>query len=172
MTALATDGGSGPPTQSLSAPADTSSVLGNPKSVTLSATDNVGNSASTGCAYSVVFGFHGFFQPVDNNGVLNAVNSGRAIPVKFDLSGNQGLDIFAPGYPASTTVQCTSGAGSDPLEETLTAGNSSLTYSDGQPYGQYHYVWKTEKTWANTCRRLELKFVDGTTRTALFKFTK
>jgi hypothetical protein len=172
VTGVATDGGSGPASQTLSAAADTSSVLGNPKSVTLSAADNVGNSASRACAYSVVFGFHGFFQPVDNSPVLNVVNAGRAIPVKFDLSGDQGLSIFASGYPASTPVSCSGGSGTDVLEETLTAGNSSLTYSQGQPYGQYHYVWKTEKTWANTCRRLDLMFVDGTTRSAFFKFGK
>ena len=70
---------------------------------------------------------------------------------------------FFPGTGGTTT---------DLLEETTTAGSSSLSYSDGQPYGQYHYVWKTDKAWAGTCRRLELKLVDGTTHSALFKFTK
>ena len=58
------------------------------------------------------------------------------------------------------------------LEETVTAGYSSLSYSEGQPFGQYHYVWKTEKAWANTCRRLDLKLVDGTVHSAFFKFTR
>jgi hypothetical protein len=149
---------------------DTSSI--GPKSVTYTAIDNVGHSVTKTCTYSVIFDFHGFFQPVDNNGVFNVVNSGRAIPLKFDLSGNQGLDIFAPGYPKSTVVPCNGGASVDVLEETLTAGNSTLTYSEGQPFGQYHYVWKTEKAWVNTCRRLDLKLIDGTTHYALFKFTK
>jgi hypothetical protein len=170
VTGVATDGGSGPASQSLSAAADTSSVLGNPKSLTLNASDNVGNSSSQACSYSVVFGFHGFFQPVDNNGVYNSVNSGQAIPVKFDLNGNQGLNIFLTGYPASTPVSCAGATSVDPLEETLTAGNSSLSYDSST--GRYIYVWKTEKGWANTCRRLDLKFTDGTVRSALFKFTK
>jgi hypothetical protein len=154
----------------LSGSVDTSTI--GAKNVVFTAADNVGHSVTKTCTYSVVFDFHGFFQPVDNNGVVNVVNSGRAIPLKFDLSGNQGLDIFAPGYPKSTVVPCNGNSGTDVLEETVTAGNSSLTYSEGQPFGQYHYVWKTEKAWANTCRRLDMKFVDDTTRSALFKFTK
>ena len=149
---------------------DTSSI--GTKNVLFTARDNVGHEATKTCAYSVIFGFHGFFQPVDNGGVLNAVNAGRAIPVKFDLSGNQGLDLFAAGFPASTAISCNGGTATDLLEETTTAGSSSLSYADGQPYGQYHYVWKTDKAWAGTCRRLDLKLVDGTTHSALFKFTK
>ena len=142
------------------------------KTVLFTAVDNVGHGATTTCSYSVIFNFHGFFQPVDNNGVFNSVNSGRAIPMKFDLSGNQGLDIFATGYPKSTVVPCSGSAGIDVLEETVTAGNSSLHYSEGQPFGQYNYVWKTEKAWAGTCRRMDMKFIDGVTHSALFKFTK
>jgi hypothetical protein len=149
---------------------DTSSI--GTKSVTFTAVDNVGHTATKTCSYSVIFAFHGFFQPVDNNGVFNVVNAGRAIPLKFDLSGDQGLDIFEAGSPASTVVPCTGGSGTDLLEETVTAGNSSLSYSQGQPFGQYHYVWKTDKAWASTCRRVDLKLVDGTTHSAFFKFTK
>ena len=149
---------------------DTSTI--GTKNVTFAAVDNVGHTVTKTCSYSVIFAFHGFFQPVDNNGVLNVVNAGRAIPLKFDLSGDQGLDIFAAGFPASTVVPCTGGGGTDLLEETVTAGNSSLSYNQGQPFGQYHYVWKTDKAWANSCRRLDLKLVDGTTHSALFKFAK
>jgi hypothetical protein len=154
----------------LSGSVDTSTI--GTKNVAFTAVDNVGHSVPKTCSYSVIFNFHGFFQPVDNNGVFNSVNSGRAIPVKFDLSGNQGLDIFEAGYPKSTVVPCSGGAAVDILEETTTAGNSTLHYSEGQPFGQYNYVWKTEKAWANSCRRLDLKFVDGMTYSALFKFTK
>jgi hypothetical protein len=54
------------------------------------------------------------------------------------------------------------------------AGNSSLNY-DGTvnpPIGQYIYVWKTDKAWANTCRRLDVQLRDGTTHSAKFKFTR
>jgi hypothetical protein len=102
------------------------------------------------------------------------VQDGRAIPVKFSLGGNQGLSIVASGYPASTVVSCTGAAGTDVLEVTLTAGSSSLQYEAtvNPPVGQYIYVWKTEKSWASSCRRLDVKRVDGTTHSAFFSFKK
>ncbi|HEY7628136.1 MAG TPA: ExeM/NucH family extracellular endonuclease, partial [Ilumatobacteraceae bacterium] len=45
------------------------------------------------------YDFSGFFQPVDNLPTTNTVKAGQAVPVKFSLNGNQGLDIFAMGYP-------------------------------------------------------------------------
>ena len=34
----------------------------------------------------------------------------------------------------------------------------------------YHYVWKTVKSYAGTCRQLDVKLTDGTTRSAMFMF--
>jgi hypothetical protein len=166
VTGVAADAGSGPASQALSAPANTSSVLGNPKSVTLSASDTVGNSSSQQCAYSVVFNFHGFFQPVDNLPTMNRVNAGSAVPVKFDLSGDQGLDIFAVGYPKTKLISCSDSGALDDIESTVTAGGSSLSYGNGQ----YVYVWKTEKSWAGQCRELDVLLADGTMHSAKFRF--
>jgi len=47
------------------------------------------------------YDFSGFYSPVDNPPTLNQVKVGRSIPVKFGLGGDQGLDIFAEGYPKS-----------------------------------------------------------------------
>jgi hypothetical protein len=38
--------------------------------------------------------------------------------------------------------------------------------------GQDVYVWKTDKAWAGTCRKLTVTLKDGTSRQALFKLTK
>jgi hypothetical protein len=35
---------------------------------------------------------------------------------------------------------------------------------------QYSYVWKTTKSWASTCRRLNVTLEDGTVHVANFKF--
>jgi hypothetical protein len=35
---------------------------------------------------------------------------------------------------------------------------------------QYVYVWKTEKAWADTCRRLTVKLADGSEHHAMFRF--
>lgn len=133
------------------------------------ATDNVDNtSAATSCTTRVVYAFTGFFQPIDN-GALNRVKAGSAIPVKFSLSGNQGLSIFAPGSPSSGEVTCGSSTPTDDIE-TLTSGTSGLKYD--ATADQYNYTWKTQTAWANTCRMLTVKLNDGTSKTALFKFTR
>ena len=53
---------------------------------------------------------------------------------------------------------------------TVTGGGSSLAYDATTQ--QYSYVWKTDKSWAGTCRVLTLTFTDGTTRSASFRFTR
>ena len=88
------------------------------------------------------------------------------MPVKFSLDGSQGLDIFAAGYPKSVAISCDLAAPVDVLEETETAGSSSLAYDPSSD--QYTYVWKTDKRWTGTCRQLVLGLKDGTFRRASF----
>jgi len=114
--------------------------------------------------------FSGFLQPIDNGGVLNATKAGSAVPVKFSLGGDQGLDILAAGSPSSQPIACDSNATVDVVEQTSTAGSSSLSYDAATD--QYTYVWKTEKAWAGSCRQLTVELTDGSTHTANFKFTK
>jgi hypothetical protein len=78
------------------------------------------------------------------------------------------LSIFAAGYPVSQKIACDSGVPLDDIEETVTAGGSSLSYDAGS--NRYNYVWKTEKAWAGTCRQLTVKLIDGTEYKANFKF--
>jgi len=54
------------------------------------------------------------------------------------------------------------------LDATSTAG--ALTYDAKR--NQYTYSWKTDKTWASTCRQLILRFLDGSEEPANFSFTK
>ena len=114
------------------------------------------------------YNFAGFFQPVDNAPVLNLVKGGSSIPVKFSLGGNQGLDIFFSGYPLSRQIACDLSASLDDIEQTVTAGGSSLAYD--ATADQYNYVWKTDKAWAGTCRQLVVTLKDGSIHTANFKF--
>jgi len=117
-----------------------------------------------------VYEFEGFFRPIDSDvDVFNVVKAGRAIPVKFSLKGDQGLDIFVPGYPKLVNIiDCDSPDPSAiPIEETVTAGGSNLSYDATE--GQYTYVWKTEKYWTG-CRQLIVKLIDGTYQSAKFTF--
>ncbi|MEN9933780.1 MAG: hypothetical protein RLZZ387_359 [Chloroflexota bacterium] len=122
-------------------------------------------STSTPTPYS----FTGFFQPVDSWPTLNRVQAGRAIPMKFSLGGNFGLNIFQAGSPASQSINCQSSVLVDQIETTVAAGASSLSYDPLT--GQYTYIWKTEKGWSG-CRQLVLTFTDGSTHRAAFTFTK
>jgi hypothetical protein len=114
--------------------------------------------------------FTGFFAPVDNLPTVNTVKAGSAVPVKFSLGGNQGLNILAAGYPLSTQIACDTSATLDQIEQTVTAGSSSLSYDATSD--QYTYVWKTDKSWAGSCRQLTVKLNDGTSHQANFEFKK
>src|SRR5215218_9140444 len=145
---------------------DTASV--GQKDFAVEARDEAGNVApKKSRAYAVIYDFSGFFSPVDNPPTLNIVNAGRGVPVKFGLSGYQGLDIFAEGYPASQGIECASTAPVDGVEETVAADASGLTYDLSSD--QYDYVWKTQKAWDGTCRQLVIKLKDGTFHRANFK---
>jgi hypothetical protein len=115
-----------------------------------------------------VYDFSGFFAPVDNPDVMNRIQAGSAVPVKFGLAGDQGLDIFAEGYPRSRLIGCDSAAPVDNIEQTVSAGESGLTYD--ATADQYTYVWKTSKAWGATCRQLVAKLDDGTVHQANFRF--
>jgi uncharacterized repeat protein (TIGR01451 family) len=114
------------------------------------------------------YNFTGFFAPIDNPPTLNEMKAGQAAPVKFSLGGNQGLNIFAAGSPSSVQISCSSTAPISDVEETETAGSSSLSYDAASD--RYKYTWKTESSWKNTCRQLTVTLRDGTVHTALFKF--
>jgi predicted outer membrane repeat protein len=113
--------------------------------------------------------FGGFLPPVSGTSV-NAVKAGQAVPVKFSLGGDRGLAIFAAGSPSAPAVPCNAGDPTDEVTQVVSAGGSSLSYDAST--GVYTYVWKTDKAWANTCRRLTLSFTDGSTHTASFRFTR
>ena len=143
------------------------STLG-PHTFTVTATDLGNNTVIVKATYFVRWPFSGFFQPIDNPPVLNQVNAGQAIPVKFSLKGNRGLNIFAPGSPSSQPITCDVTAPVDVVDQTVAASNSGLSYDAGAD--QYTYVWKTDKSFAGSCRQLTLLLADGTSHAALFKF--
>lgn len=163
--ATATDNCSSSPTVTYSHASGSVFPVGT-TTVTVTATDAAGNDSTCTFNIHVRYNFTGFFSPVSNPPTLNAVNAGKAVPVKFSLSGDKGLNIFAANNPYSVSLNCsTSDPGVD-VTETLNAGGSSLSFSGDQ----YIYVWKTQSSWAGTCRQLVITLNDGTVHTANFKF--
>lgn len=131
--------------------------------------DNAGNTAGdVSATYSVLYDWEGFFRPIDNGAIVNTVKAGSAVPVKFSLDGYQGDGVITsvkqPAYA------CTSGAQTDAIETTTTAGNSTLQYDALSD--TYTWVWKTDKAQAGTCRTLTVALADGSVHEALFKLTK
>jgi hypothetical protein len=116
------------------------------------------------------YAFAGFFAPVADD-APNVVRAGRAVPIKFSLAGDQGLDVLADGSPASQQIACAVSDDAGTITETITSGSSGLSYDPATD--TYTYVWKTKRAWSNSCRRLMLAFVDGAPpRTADFHFIR
>jgi|GEM_PF-1170563 Arabinogalactan endo-1,4-beta-galactosidase len=117
---------------------------------------------------SVIYDFAGFRPPLANLPTMNTANAGTAKPLKFSLDGDQGLAVFADGYPVSQQIACDTGA---PIGSAApTSASGALTYDPAT--GEYKYTWKTAKSWAGTCRQVIVKLDDGTDHRANFRFVK
>lgn len=107
--------------------------------------------------------FEGFDPPVDNAPAVNVVKAGQAVPLKFSLGADLGDDVLA-GAPSLQPLACSTGeANGSPSEATSTSG---LAHNGD---GKYRWVWKTPKSAAGTCQRLDLALADGTVHSALFR---
>jgi hypothetical protein len=154
----------------------TATVSGTPtgpvgtSTATYHVTDAAGNHDARTAPYQVRWAFAGFKRPVRNPPAVNIVKPGRVIHIRFSLGGNQGFAIFAPGSPSSVPVDCRTGAPTGSPQQTFPAGRSGLRYSARRD--TYRYLWKTDKRWGGTCRRLVLTLVDDTTHAATFLFLR
>jgi hypothetical protein len=81
VSAVVSDGLSGPLAVTVGATVETSSV--GARTVSLTGGDLAGNERTVECSYVVAYVFEGFSSPVDSGGVLNIVKAGRAIPLKW-----------------------------------------------------------------------------------------
>jgi len=132
-------------------------------------TDSGGLTATDDATVNILYNFSGFFDPVSNPPTVNLVNAGRAVPFTFSLAGDQGLAIVTSA--TSVEVSCDSQAASEQLDApAANSGGSGLSYNPAT--GQYTFVWKTDKRWANQCRQFSLTLNDGTVHVAIFKFTR
>jgi len=112
------------------------------------------------------FDFSGFFNPVSMD-QENIAKPGQAIPVKFSLNGDHGLDVI------TSAKFITEGTATSFVGETIdavAAGGSGLSYSAASD--QYTYVWKTNKAWSLKTGRFELTLSDGTVHTFNVTFKK
>jgi hypothetical protein len=139
-------------------PIDTSSVGAH--TFRADARDSSGNASSLVRTYSVVYYFDGFFAPLVPQPTVATVKAGDDVPVKFSLNGYQGVDIFAA--PPAWKPGCPS-----PSSDSSKAFGT-LTYKAS--VDRYVYLWKTDRSWAGSCRELIVAFADGTVRRANVRF--
>ncbi len=144
------------------APIDTSSL--GEKVFVVTAVDLGGRQTRVERRYAVAYPFSGFQSPIKSLPALNVVGI-ATIPVKFDLGGDRGLDVLAPGYPKSQQLPCDSAALTDGDESTV-AEPPGLKLTGGI----YHYNWVPKPAWVGTCRQLVVKLRDGSSRRANFRF--
>jgi hypothetical protein len=143
---------------------DTASV--GAKTFTVTATDGVGHHTTRQIAYSVRYGFIGFFDPVRND-QLNEINAGRTIPLKWRLVDVHGAAVTNLSAVRVTVQNASCGGDATPnLIEEEAAGSSGLQNLGG---GSYQFNWKTPTDYAGTCKRMNLDLGDGSPRSAEFK---
>lgn len=126
---------------------------------------------SAGSSWGVVsWRWEGFFAPVDNNGVLNTLKAGQAVPLKWRLRKADGTPVLGLTSVKVTSegLSCEGGRTSDALEEVGTGASGLRELGDGL----YQFNWATPKSYANSCRRVRLDVGDGTPHEALFRFTR
>ena len=177
FTVTATDNMDPAPVVTCSPISGSTFQLGN-TTVSCTATDKSGNTATATFKVSVVYDFGGdgttgdgggFLAPLEDDAV-NQVKSGATVPVKFSLGGYYGDEsqIFYAGYPRSRGIDSVSGE-VNPVDEVATDSTpAGLRYDEST--GQYIYNWKTDRAWFGTYRQLVFKFKDETEHVVTFEF--
>lgn len=142
-------------------------------SMTAFAKDVAGNTYSETRTYTVsAWTLSGFFQPVDNPGLLNlgwnSVKNGSTVPLKFRIFAGP-TELTSTAFVQSfTTVQVSCDIASllaDPIEVTTTGGTSLRYDTTG---GQFIENWQTPKK-PGQCYRTTMTTLDGSTISANFK---
>ena len=126
----------------------------------------------------VTYTFTGFYGGVDPENVAKA---GQSISLRWNLyNGAIALAneiTSTAGYELSSTkISCALVGTGDAVPTADDAGASGLRYDTfatptANANGQYVFVWKTLKDWANTCRRFDVKY-GSVTLSAEFRFTR
>ena len=141
---------------------DTSSV--GPKSFSVSAADEYGGRTTLTRTYTVVYVFGGFDSPVSAAGVVEGAKAGEALPLKFSLQGDQGVDIVSgTSWQAASCVDWSSLA-------PLAPGQGRLSFNGS--LGRYLDVVTTDASWKGSCRTLDLQLADGSHHSVRVRFSR
>jgi hypothetical protein len=149
-------------------PASGSTFAPGHTTVICTATDDSGNSAQSSFDVWVKFQLHGFYQPVDMNGVYNIVRNGSTVPLKFEIvaGSTELMDVAAVESLTYAQITCSGSVLTDEIE-TLVTGNTVLRYDTTS--GQFVFNWKTPSGTAGKCFRVTMLTDDGSSLVAYFK---
>ncbi len=134
---------------------------------TATAKDTAGNTQSVSGAYTVIYKWEGFLQPINDTahqvGTSTSIfKAGSTVPAKFQLKKADGTVVQANTAPAwltpakgsATSAAVDEAAYSDPA-------TSGSTFSWSSTDSQYRYNYGTAKTQANYYWRIGTKLDDG-----------
>ncbi len=134
--------------------------------LTATATDNAGRTATATRSYTVLaWTLNGFYQPVDMN-VVNTVKGGSTVPLKFEIFTGS-TELTSTSSIKSFTVtrtSCAANAATDDIEIYSTGGTSLRYDTTG---GQFIQNWQVPKG-AGVCYRVTMTALDGSTLVATF----
>ena len=146
---------------------DTSSV--GERSFRVDASDVAGNTAVARSVYRVVYDFEGFLWPVRDRPYANRWVAGVPVPIRFELGGDQGLDVVEDGWPQVAEIPC--GSHEEPASgEPARHPRWFRELVFRKRRARYVFLWRTRRDWAGSCRQFMLRLDDGTVRRADFEF--
>jgi len=102
--------------------------------------------------------FGGFQPPVYEAPIVNDVNAGSTVPVKFTLEGVPSVEMDSQEVDCST------------LEPTGQAPLAIASPAFPKRGTSYHVNWRTDGAWEGTCRRLTLRIPAASDVHAYFDF--
>jgi hypothetical protein len=135
--------------------------------LTATATDAAGNVGTAPQTYTVApWTLTGFYHPVHMGGVVNKVQAGRTVPLKFEVFSNR-TELTDPALVTMSARQRTCGTGAETAEiGTTGSGASSLRYDSR--IGKFVYNWQTPRR-SGACYAVTATTRDGSSITALFR---
>lgn len=133
--------------------------------LTATATDNAGRTATASRTYTVLaWTLKGFYQPTDM-GIVNNTKAGSTVPLKFEVfAGATELTNTNIVQTFTQKISCAAGTGDD-IEQYAT-GSTSLRYDTTG--GQFIFNWQTPKA-AGSCYRVTMTTQDGSSISADFR---
>jgi hypothetical protein len=122
------------------------------------------------CPIDDVITFTGFYAPLKGTDTVMA-RAGQGLPVKWNTFSN-GVSVEDSASDHTVTsreVGCDLDGPGDNPPVADAAGNSALRWDPDA--GQYIFVWKTSRSWVNTCHELTVTYQD-TPLTVQVNFTR